>query len=212
MFSFFLTHTKALKQFNKKHDLICITFRIVCEKNVYSKIENMKNVANVWNYLKQMFKFEKSNFFKDGFRKFVNFILIICNNFANYIFKFRNMLNKLKTFFLKFVLFENYLIYRFHVNSDSKHDNYFERYTQIYDVLNENDFPLHIPNEAMQHFQNTIINSKSAIAEKIVIFMIAMHKFIHRNREHENAKKIESINLNVSNSRWNETIVGLIRT
>ena len=44
---FLFTHTKTLKQFNEKHDLIYIVLRIVCEKNVYSKIENMKNVANV---------------------------------------------------------------------------------------------------------------------------------------------------------------------
>ena len=47
VFLFLFTHTKALKQFNEKHDLIYIAFRIICEKNVYSKIENMKNVVNV---------------------------------------------------------------------------------------------------------------------------------------------------------------------
>ena len=128
MFLFLFTHTKALKQFNEKHDLIYIAFKTICEKNVYSKIENMKNVANIWNHLKQMFKFKESDFFNDAFRQFDNFIFIICNNFANYVFKFRNMLNKFKTFFFKFVLFENHLIYRFYVNLNSKPDNYFERY------------------------------------------------------------------------------------
>ena len=104
------------------------------------------------------------------------------------------MLNKVKKKTFKFVLFENYLIYRFHVDLNSKHDNYFERYTQIHNVFNENDFSLHILNEAMQHFQNTIINSKIAVVERIVIFIIAMHKLIHQNREHESAEKIENVN------------------
>ena len=117
------------------------------------------------------------------------------------------MLNKFQTLFFKFVLFECYLIYRFYVNLNSKHDSYVERYIQIHDVFNENDFSLHILSEAMQYFQNTIINSKIAIAEKIVIFIIAIHKFIHRNREHENVEKIENVNRNVSNSKRYEIIV-----
>ena len=207
VFLFLFTHTKALKQFNEKHNLICIVLRINCEKNVYLEIENIKNVANVWNYLKQMFKFKEFNFFNNTFRQFDNFILIIYNSFANYVLKFRNMLNKFKTFFFKFVLFEDYLIYRFHVNLNLKHDNYFEQNAQIHDVFNENDFSLHILSKTMQHIQNTIINSKIAVAEKIVIFMIAMHKFIHRNRKHENAKKVESVNRNVNNNKRNEIVV-----
>ena len=46
-FLFFFQQIKTLKQFYEKHDLICTIFKIVYEKNVYSKIENMKNVANV---------------------------------------------------------------------------------------------------------------------------------------------------------------------
>ena len=99
------------------------------------------------------------------------------------------------------------MIYRFYVNLNLKHDNYFEQYTQIYDVFNENDFSLYILSETMQHFQNTTINSKIAVVEKIVIFMIAMYKFIYRNRKHEHAKKIESVNRNVNNNKRNETIV-----
>ena len=32
-FCFFFTYTKALKQFNEKHDLIYMTLKIICEKN-----------------------------------------------------------------------------------------------------------------------------------------------------------------------------------
>ena len=88
-----------MKQFHKKHDLICTVFRTICEKNVYSKIENIKNVVNVWNYLKQMFKFKETNFFNNAFRQFENFTVINCSSFANYVFKFRHMLNKFKHFF-----------------------------------------------------------------------------------------------------------------
>ena len=59
----------------------------------------------------------------------------------------------------------------------------------------------------MKYFQNTIINFKIAVAAKIVIFIIAMHKFIDRNREHENAEKIENVNRNVNNSKQNKTVV-----
>ena len=127
-FLFLFQQTKALKQFHEIHNLICTILKIICEKNVYSKIENMKNVANVWNHLKQMFKFRESDFFNDAFRQFENFILINCSNFANYVYKFWNLLNKFKAFFFKFIIFENYFIYRFHVNLNSKHNNYFERY------------------------------------------------------------------------------------
>ena len=62
----------------------------------------------------------------------------------------------------KVVLSENYSIYRFHVNLNSNHDNYFERIVQTYDLL------LHILSEVMQHFHNTIINSKIVVVENAV--------------------------------------------
>ena len=99
------------------------------------------------------------------------------------------------------------MIYRFHVNLNSEHESYFERYAQIYDVFNKDNFLLHTLSETIQHFQNTIINSKIAVAKKVVIFMIAMHKFIDRNREHDNAEKIENVNRNVNNNKQNETVV-----
>ena len=46
-FLFYFQQTKALKQFHEKYDLICTIFKIICDKNVYLKIEKMKNVANV---------------------------------------------------------------------------------------------------------------------------------------------------------------------
>ena len=139
-FLFFFQQTKTLKQFHEKHDLICTIFRIICEKNVYSKIENMKNVANVWSRLKQMFKFKELNFFNDVFRQFENFTLVNCNSFANYVYKFRSMLNKFQTIFFKFIIFENYFIYRFYVNLNSKHDNYFELYAQTHDAFKKTTF------------------------------------------------------------------------
>ena len=36
--------------------------------------------------------------------------------------------------------------------------------------------------------------------------MIAMQKFIHRNRDHENAKKIENVNRNVNKKKRNEIV------
>ena len=58
----------------------------------------------------------------------------------------------------------------------------------------------------MQHFQNTIINAKIVVVENAIVFMIAMQKFIHRNRDHESVKKIENINRNVNNEKRNETM------
>ena len=37
--------------------------------------------------------------------------------------------------------------------------------------------------------------------------MIAIHKFIYRNREHKNSKKVENVNRNVNNNKRNEIII-----
>ena len=70
----------------------------------------------------------------------------------------------------------------------------------------KNDFFLHILNEIMQYFQNTIINSKIVVVENAIIIMIAMQKLIHRNRDHENVKKVENVNRNVRNKKRNEIV------
>ena len=99
------------------------------------------------------------------------------------------MLNKFRKFSFKLIIFENYFIYRFYVNLNSKHDNYFERYTQTHDAFKENNSFLHILSEIMQYCQNTIINSKIVIVENAIVFMIAMQEFIHQYRFTKMQKK-----------------------
>ena len=97
----------GLDEWIKVHDLICIALRICVKRNVYSDIENISNAKTAWITLETNFQPRDSGYLNNTFCKLDNLTLSTCKGFANYVLKFRMIINKIQSFSTKIKLDKN---------------------------------------------------------------------------------------------------------
>ncbi len=101
--------------------------------NVYDKIEQHTNSSSAWDLLASMFKPRGVGFLNDVFRRLDGLTFKDCNSFADYITKFRALVNELRSFSSELKINNNLVIYKFQSNLGPENASYFERYSQDHD-------------------------------------------------------------------------------
>lgn len=81
------------------------------------------------------------------------------------------MVNKLYSFLLKFIIDDNFFIYKFQSKLSPNHASYFKKYVQNHDLFDVHKKSKYSFSLAIQHFQNTVKNLfvKSIIDLKIAV-------------------------------------------
>ncbi len=94
----------------------CHILRYVVTDEVYDEIKHHTNGSAVWDLLASMFKPRGASFLNDGFRRLDCLTLKNCNSSANYITKFRTLVNELHIFSSEFKVDDKFFIYKFQSN------------------------------------------------------------------------------------------------
>ena len=97
--------------FKRDHKKVVTIMKMRCRKHVRKLIENCINAAEVYKILKKNFIFKDASIVNDVFHKLFNIRLKDYFLIDAYINKFRNIIDELKTFSVKMILDNNFLIY-----------------------------------------------------------------------------------------------------
>ena len=126
-----------------------------------------------------MFKPRGAGFLNDAFRRLNCLTLKDCNSSADYITKFRALVNELRSFLLEFKVDDNFFIYKFQSNLGPDHASYFEKYAQDHDSFDANGKAKYSLSSTMQHFRNTVKNpsAKSTIGLETAATGLLSHSY-----------------------------------
>ena len=141
-----------------RHEQTCNVLRYLVNGNAFDEIDHHTNDSDEWNLLESIFNPRGAGFLNDALQRLDCLKLTDCESPAEYIFQFRGIVNKLRSFSSKFKLDDNFLIYRFQSNLVLEHSSYYKRYAQEHDPFREKGDTKYTLSSAMKHFRNTVKN------------------------------------------------------